>query len=98
MKKHDYNLIAGDSLRRMGVAWFVSYLYYKKLDGTHGNWRKVSTTDLRIREFDKTQKYHRIWLEEVLSMGESKLDKNSIGLIGADVKAMAKALLDAKLV
>lgn len=27
-KKHNFNFEGGDQLRRIGAAWFVSYLFY----------------------------------------------------------------------
>ena len=78
----------------MGASLFVSYAYYEKVDPTHRNWEKVSTSQPRISKYNKGRPYHKAWLQEVLVMNPANLNKNTIGLEAAQTKALAKAILE----
>lgn len=93
MASHNFAFEGGEILTGMGASWFVSYAYYEKVDPTHKNWAKVSTTQSRLSRYNKGRKYHKAWLNEVLVMNPSNLNKNTIGLDAAQTKAMAKAVL-----
>lgn len=41
MANHDYNFEGGTYLTNMCASWFISYMYYKKIDNKHSNWRNV---------------------------------------------------------
>lgn len=93
MAAHNFTFEGGEILTGMGASWFVSYAYYEKIDRTHMNWSKVATTQPRISKYNKGKPYHRIWLEEVISMNPANLNKNTIGLDASQTKRMAKELL-----
>ena len=92
MAAHNFTFEGGEILTGMGASWFVSYAYYEKIDRTHMNWSKVATTQPRISKYNKGKPYHRIWLEEVISMNPANLNKNTIGLDASQTKRMAKEL------
>lgn len=92
MTGHDYNFAGGDILRRIGASWFVSYMYYKKIDENHLNWKKVTS---RVSSYQQGEPYHKFWLEKVLEMDNKKLERGQkLQLKGDEVKKMAKELLD----
>ena len=94
MAAHNFSFPGGEILTGMGASWFVSYAYFDKIDKTHRNWERVSTYPSRISRYQKGQKYHKDWLQEVLNMNPDNLNKNTIGLSASQTKAMAKALID----
>ena len=94
MAAHNFTFEGGEILTGMGASWFVSYAYYEKIARTHMNWSKVATTQPRISKYNKGKPYHRIWLEEVISMNPANLNKNTIGLDASQTKRMAKELLN----
>lgn len=59
----------------------------------HTNWKNVSTYKNRISVYNRTQSYHTYWLKQIIQMNENNLDKNTIGLKGCEVIAMANKLL-----
>ena len=95
MNGHIYKFAGGDQLAKIGTTWFVSYHYYKNIDGSHDNWKNVTTADYRIRVFDRTKEYHHSWLEEVLRMNDKNLvkAKTTMGLTPEQTKKMARELL-----
>ena len=93
MASHNFAFEGGEILTGMGASWFVSYAYYERVDPTHRNWAKVSTTQSRLSRYNRGRKYHKAWLNEVLVMNTANLNKNTIGLDAAQTKAMAKAVL-----
>ena len=95
--RHTFTFDGGEMLTTIGTTFFVSYLYYQYVDATHRNWEKVATKSSRISSIDSSKRYHSNWLNLVGSMNEANLSKNSIGLSGAEVKEMAKAILSALL-
>lgn len=94
MARHTFLFKGGEELTTMGACWFVSYCYYKKIKPSHLNWRKPSTYSNRISVFAKTRNLHKYYLERVLEMEITNLNKNQLDLNGIRVKEMAKELLD----
>lgn len=80
----------GRILTSLSATWFVSYLYYLKIDSSHLNWNKFKE---RIPNFEKSKKYHNEWLKKIVDKNPLKLNKNQIGLQGIRVKEMAQELL-----
>ena len=93
MEGHEFNLEGGAMLTQMGATWFVSYAYYKKINNTHPNWKKVSTTQTRISTYNRSRHYHKYWLQEIIKMNDENLKKNKISLSPEETKAMANKLL-----
>jgi hypothetical protein len=93
MPEHEFNFDGGNELRKITASWFVSYSYYSCRDETHLNWQEVSTYDYRIRVFNRTGDFHQFWLRQVLEMNDNKLETNTIGLTGPQVKQMVRELL-----
>lgn len=93
MARHTFKFRGGEDLTTMGACWFVSYCYYKKLNPSHLNWRKPSTYANRISVFNRTCNLHKYYLERVLEMDLTNLNKNRIELNGIRVKEMVRELL-----
>jgi hypothetical protein len=91
-ERHVFNFDGGEELTTMGATWFVSYSYHKKIDKNHVDWRYV-LWERRASVFERTGKYHKYWLKQVLNMADGNLEKNQMGLSANDVKRMAKELL-----
>ncbi len=91
--RHTFAFDGGELLTTIGATFFVSYLYHQYVDATHRNWETVATKSSRISTIDSSARYHSNWLNRVGSMNEANLSKNSLGLTGAEVKEMAKAVL-----
>lgn len=94
MASHNFNFEGGEILTGMGASWFVSYAYFEKIDRTHRNWERVSTSRSRLSKYNKGRAYHKAWLKEVLEMNPANLDKNTIGLGSKETKKMAREILD----
>jgi len=92
-KNHDFNFDGGEYLRIMGATWFVSYSYSLR-NKAHKNWERVKTHKPRISVFNRTTKYHKFWLQQVLNMNDSRLNTNELGLKAVQVKLMASVLLE----
>ena len=88
--KHSFSFEGGDILSKMSATWFVSYMYYLKIDKNHINWKKYES---RIYYFNKSMLYHKFWLQKILEMNEKNLQKNKIGVAPDKVKEMAQILL-----
>jgi hypothetical protein len=95
---HSFSFDGGDILATFGATWFVSYAYYKHIDTTHRNWERVKTSASRASTFDRSTKYHKYWLGQVLKMHDTNLKKNTIGITPAATKKMASELLAKALV
>ena len=93
MAQHTFTFQGGRDLTTMGACWFVSYCYYKKIKPSHLNWRKPSTYKNRICVFKKTENMHKYYLERVLEMDITNLNKNQMDLNGIRIKEMAAELL-----
>lgn len=94
MARHVFLFEGGEDLTTMGAVWFVSYCFYNNIDSKHLNWNKVSTFGNRASVYVRTKRYHRYWLERVLEMEDKNISKNTIKLNPAEIKEMAKQLLD----
>ena len=94
MINHNFSFIGGDILSKIGVAWFVSYAYYNRIDKTHANWNLISTAESRKSKYITGTPYHKDWLQEILVMNDKKLNTNKIGLEAWQVKDMAKEILN----
>lgn len=89
---HSFNLDGGDLFNKMGATWFVSYSYYQIIDKKHENWSLISTCGSRASVYNRTKKYHKFWLKQVLRMNDG-LSKNEIGVPPSETKRMAKEIL-----
>ena len=94
MASHNFAFEGGEILTGMGASWFVSYAYYKTVAPSHKNWAKVPTTQTIIYKYNKGKEYHKAWLKEVQAMNPANLNKNTIGVAAAQIKAMARAVLE----
>jgi len=94
-KRHNFNFDGGEHLTTMGATWFVSYSYHLQ-NKEHMNWKKVKTYNNRMNVFNRTNKYHKFWLQQVVSMDNDRLNTNKLGLDAEQVKQMAKTLLNHK--
>lgn len=93
MANHNFNFDGGYELMKMCASWFVAYAYYTYIDCEYKIWDKVSTAQYRASVFRRNEKFHKHWLEQVLLMNENNLDRNTMGISGAEVKQMAKEIL-----
>ena len=92
--RHTFNFEGGEQLTTIGATFFVSYLYWLHVDPTHRNWEAIETKASRISTITRSEQYHCAWLEHVSQMSDANLSKNTLGLDGAKVKAMARTVLD----
>jgi len=93
-RNHDFNFDGGEHLTIMGATWFVSYSFYSLRDKTHKNWERVGTHKSRISVFNRTTKYHKFWLQQILNMDDSRLNTNKLELKATEIKLMARVLLE----
>jgi hypothetical protein len=91
--RHLFDFDGGKELTTMSATWFVSYAYYTFIDNTHRNWERVETYPSRKSVFERTQQYHRYWLERVLEMDNGRLNTNKIEVEAERTKEMARELL-----
>jgi hypothetical protein len=91
--RHTFSFDGGEQLTTIGATFFVSYLYHLHVDSTHRNWASIKTKSSRISTITNSTRYHRAWLERVSVMSDANLSKNTLGLDGAKVKAMARLFL-----
>lgn len=82
-----------ERLRTMGASWFVSYLYFKKLAPNHRAWAQAGEQRARQNAFRNSRDSHIDFLRHVIGSNPNQLNKNSIGLPGVKVIAMAEELL-----
>ena len=68
--------------------------FYEKIDKSHRNWARVSTSQSRLSRYNKGRAFHKAWLHEVLNMNPANLEKNTIGLSSSETKKMAQEILD----
>ncbi len=78
----------------MGMVWFVSCAYHEHIDPQHRNWERVPTAAGRRSAYSNSRPWHATWLAEVPLMDDGALNRNKIGLTAADVKRMARELLE----
>ena len=93
MPRSYYKFAGGEHLTRISASWFVSYMYYLKVDKTHSNWKKVTKPMKRASKCDKNSTYHKIWIREIVGMNPNRLGRNKLGLSGTDIISMAKILI-----
>jgi hypothetical protein len=94
-KRHAFNFPGGEQLTTIGASFFISYLYSQYVDPAHSGWTSIGTKAARIRTITRSKQHHRAWLEQVSQMNETNLSRNTMGLRGENIKAMAQALLAA---
>ncbi len=90
---HAFKCKGGKELSRIGASWFASYWYYSYKDPTEKSWdnrKAIKTIDYRIRLFYRTKKFHSVWRKAILTMKDKNLERNKLGLKGADVKRFVK--------
>jgi len=90
--RHTFSFEGGEQLTTIGATFFVSYLYYLHVDSAHRNWEAIKTKKSRISTINKSECYHRSWLNQIGSMSEANLNKNTLGLDGVSVKKMALSI------
>ncbi len=93
--RHVFSFDGGEQLTTIGATFFVSYLFYQHVDKTHLNWDSIKTKNSRISTINRSEQYHRAWLERINDMNDANLNKNSLSLNCATVKEMARAVLKA---
>ncbi|HAT41796.1 MAG TPA: hypothetical protein DCS87_08725 [Rheinheimera sp.] len=90
--RHVFTFDGGDQLTTIGCTFFVSYLYHSYIDPSHKNWDSVKTKKSRISTIARSKCYYHGWLNQIASMSIARLNKNTLGLDGSTVKAMALAI------
>ena len=93
MASHNFNFEGGEYLTQIGATWFVSYCYFKNVNKSHENWKKISTAANRISVYSRTENYHKYWLQKIVCMDKERLNTNKIGLDANQTIAMAQELL-----
>lgn len=93
-ERHTFAFPGGEQLTTIGATFFVSYLYCLHVDSTHRSWESIKTKASRISTLISSKQFHAAWLERVGGMSDANLSKNTLGLDGAKVKAMARAILE----
>lgn len=93
-KRHAFNFPGGEQLTSIGASFFVSYLYSEHVDSTHCRWKSIATKNSRVRTIIRSKQHHCSWLKRVDQMSDANLSKNALGLGGAEVKVMARAILN----
>ena len=95
-RRDTFTFEGGEQLTSIGAAFFVSYSYYLHVDPTHRPWESIKTKTTRVSTINSCSQYHLAWLECVGQMSDTKLSKNTLGLDGGKVKAMARAILEVR--
>ena len=93
MATHSFSFPGGDILSKMGAVWFVSFIYYDRVDPSHTNWKRVATYKTRISKYNSSNQFHKEWLQEIIWMDPEKLNKNQIGIDAKQVREMVKKVL-----
>ena len=91
-KRHIFSFEGGDQLTTIGATFLVSYLFHQYIDSTDNNWEKIKTKNSRISTINRSENYHRNWLNHIASMSDVNLNKNTLGLDALVVKNMAQAI------
>ncbi len=79
-------------LRSMGVAWFISYSYYLRVNRRHTNWRNVGDVDSRISTYESGNRYYRQMLDIVGGKDFNRLARNGLGLTVQELSDMFTTL------
>lgn len=94
---NSFKFEGGEYLTTIGAAWFVSYKYFKVIQKQHLNWNSTKYSELSIKSkvnnFNRTGKYHYLWLTKVLEMQQLDKHKNYCGIDSATIKKMAAEIL-----
>jgi hypothetical protein len=97
IKELDSTFEGSEILRKMGVAWFVSYAYYNHIDDKHLSWKNSKFSELSIQSrssgYNKSIQYHFAWLYEVTKMQQLNKHKNFCGLESTQIKIMAAEII-----
>lgn len=80
-------------LRSMGASYFVSRLFFEKIDNTHLNWRLAGAQASRETNFNNSKDMHIDYLRAVIGKNPNRLNTNTINLSGEEIIEMAKELL-----
>ena len=91
--RHVFSFDGGDQLTTIGATFLVSYLYHQHIDLTHNNWAEIKTQKSRISTINRSENYHRNWLNHIGNMSEANLNRNTLALDAPDIKEMALAIL-----
>jgi hypothetical protein len=75
--RHIFSFEGGGLLTTIGATFLVSYLYNQNIDSAHNNWAKIRTQRSRISTINRSENYHRNWLNHIGSMSEANLNKNT---------------------
>ena len=83
-------------LQTMGVSWFVSYEYCRRIDSTHNNWKLATKQSSRLSAYrnsegDNKTRYN--YLEQICLKSAKRLSLNEMELDGAQVLNMAIELV-----
>ena len=95
-ERHTFTFEGGEQLTTIGATFFVSYSCHLHVDPAHRHWESIKTKTSRISTINNSRQYHCAWLERVSQMSDANLSKNTLGLDGAKVKAMARAILEVR--
>ena len=79
-----------ERINTIGASYLVSYLYNQYIDSKHNAYKKRKTD--KTRETRNLKAHYQEIIKIILTMEESKLANNEIGLTGEDVKGLAKEL------
>ncbi len=88
-ERHVFSFEGGDQLTTIGATFLVSYLFHQYIDSTHKNWEKIKTKNSRVSTINRSENYHRNWLNHIGSMSDANLNRNTLGLDAPVVKKMA---------
>lgn len=57
---HYYSFEHGEELTLMGASWFVSYSWFRYVDRTHLNWKKVRSYPSRISTYINNKRVSQV--------------------------------------
>jgi hypothetical protein len=92
-ERHVFSFEGGELLTTIGATFLVSYPYHKHIDSTHNNWAIIKTQKSRISTINRSENYHRSWLNYIDKMSEANLNRNTLGLKAPVIKEMALTIL-----
>lgn len=94
---HNFNFEGGKILSRISAWWFVSYSHHLYVDNEQKYWTMVlsnNSLNTRISNFQNSTQYHLLWLNEVLHMQYLDKNANSAGIHSAEIKDMARQVIN----
>ncbi len=80
-------------IKTSGSSWFISRLYFEKINPMHLNWKCVKDINKRENAYIKTGPYQKLLVSHIVHNSSEKLSNNSLGLSAAEILAMAEELL-----